>query len=551
MAYEDDIVAESMRELSSLQTMRSTFESHWDEVARLVLPTYRNTFSPGSYNFPGEKKTQEQIDATAAMALSRFSAILDSLLTPRNSFWHTLSADNEELAKVREVRLWFEMATRVLFKERYKPTSNFSSQNLNTYVSLGAFGNGSLWVDHLQSPEGGRGLRYRSIPLGEIYLRENFQGQVDGFCRRFRLNRTQAIQQFGEDVLPDIIKVATDINAQFMFLHRVCPRTDYDPGRRDNKAMPFASYYCAVDGQKFLSEGGYRTFPAPTTRYDQTPGETYGRSPAMMVLPAIKTLNAEKRDFLTQGHRAGTPVLLTTDDGMVDFSMRPGALNKGGMSADGKPLVGTLPVGNIQVTKEMMDEERLLINDAFLVTLFQILTEAPQMTATEVIERTNEKGILLAPTVGRQQSEYLGPMIERELDLLADAGLLPPMPPILKEAQGEYTVVYTSPLAKAMRAQEVAGFGRTMEMLGGIVNITQDPSVLDQFDFDVISREVADIQSVPESWMADPKLVEKKRTKRQEAMDAQQQIQAAPAAAAMMKAQAVQQKAGGQQGAGK
>lgn len=43
-----------------------------------------------------------------------------------------------------------------------------------------------------------------------------------------------------------------------------------------------------------------------------------------------------------------------------------------------------------------------------LVTLFQILTETPQMTAAEVVERTNEKGILLAPTVGRQQSEYLG-----------------------------------------------------------------------------------------------------------------------------------------------
>jgi hypothetical protein len=232
---------------------------------------------------------------------------------------------------------------------------------------------------------------------------------------------------------------------------------------------------------------------------------------------------------------------------MVDFSMRPGALNKGGMSTDGKPLVGTLPVGNIQVTKEMMDEERLLINDAFLVTLFQILTEAPQMTATEVIERTNEKGILLAPTVGRQQSEYLGPMIERELDLLADAGLLPPMPPILQEAKGEYTVVYTSPLAKAMRAQEVAGFGRTMELLGGIVNITQDPSLLDQFDFDVISREVADIQAVPESWMADPKDVEDKRAKRQEAMDAQQKIQAAPAAAALAKVQKLPDKSGGQQ----
>jgi hypothetical protein len=33
-------------------------------------------------------------------------------------------------------------------------------------------------------------------------------------------------------------------------------------------------------------------------------------------------------------------VLLTYDDGIVDFNLRPGALNKGGVNGDGKPLVG-------------------------------------------------------------------------------------------------------------------------------------------------------------------------------------------------------------------
>src|ERR1700692_2198488 len=107
-----------------------------------------------------------------------------------------------------------------------------------------------------------------------------------------------------------------------------------------------------------------------------------------------------------------------------------------------------------------MDMERALVNDAFLVTLFQILTESPQMTATEVIERTQEKGILLAPTVGRQQSERLGPQIHRELDVLASQGLLLPMPPALREAKGAYSIVYTSPLSRAMREQEAAGFWR-------------------------------------------------------------------------------------------
>jgi hypothetical protein len=363
--------------------------------------------------------------------------------------------------------------------------------------------------------------------MGEIYFRENFQGQLDGHCRGFRLTAAQAKQQFGEDKLPEQIAKCTDSNAKFSFLHRVCPRDDYDQSRRDQKNKPYASYYIAIDGKRLVQEGGYNSYPLAGPRYEQGPGEVYGRSPAMAVLPTIKTLNSEKRDFLVQGHRAGTPVLLTTDDGIVGFDMRPGALNKGGVNTDGTPLVHALPAGNIAVTKEMMDEERALINDAFLVTLFQILTESPQMTATEVIERTNEKGILLAPTVGAQQSGYLGPLIDRELHVLAAQGLLPPLPPALIEAEGEYSVVYTSPLSRAMRAQEVAGFARTLELAQGVVQTTQDPSILDNFNMDEAIRDTADIQAVPESWMAAQEDVMAKRKERARQMEIAQAAQAA------------------------
>ena len=330
----------------------------------------------------------------------------------------------------------------------------------------------------------------------------------------------------------------------FNFLHRIVPRSDYDPDRLDARGKPFVSHYISLEGKSLLSEGGYRTMPTAISRYTQTPGEIYGRSPAMAVLPALKTLNAEKRTFLKQGHRAADSVLFTSDDGVVDASLRPGALNKGGVTADGKLLVQTLPVGNIQINEKMMDMERSLINDEFLVSLFQILTETPQMTATEVIERTNEKGILLAPTIGRQQSEYLGPLVEREIAVLAELGELPPMPPVLREARGEYTVVYTSPLSRAMRAQEAAGFIRSVEVAKEVVNITQDPSYLDPFDFDIAMPQIAEINGTPASWMASDDKIAAKRKQRADAQDRQEKIQAAPAAAAMMKAKAVQAKAG-------
>ncbi len=124
---------------------------------------------------------------------------------------------------------------------------------------------------------------------------------------------------------------------------------------------------------------------------------------------------------------------------------------------------------------------------------------------------------------------------------------LPPMPDIIKQNKGEYNVVYTSPLARAQRAQDVAGLQRTIQSVLEVVNATQDPSPLDVFNFDVSTRETAMIQAVPERWLNDDDTIAKKRQARAQQAQQQQQLQALPAQAAMIKAQAVVQKAGGPQ----
>jgi hypothetical protein len=160
-----------------------------------------------------------------------------------------------------------------------------------------------------------------------------------------------------------------------------------------------------------------------------------------------------------------------------------------------------------------------------------------------VIERTNEKGILIAPSMGRQGAEYLGVMIPRELDLMANMGMLPPMPPRLaaawKAGEWGFHVRYTSPLSRAMEAQEASGFIRSIETTKELVAVTQDPSLLDVYDMDVAQSEMARIQGTPEPWMASPQAIVNKRVKRANELAKQQQIQAAPAAAALIKAQAV------------
>lgn len=515
---------------------RTAWESHWTEVAERVLPRYAVSWRSGSPHDRGDKRSEKMFDSTAALANERFAAAMESMLTPRSSTWHRLRPSDRALMKDRDTKIWFETVNRTLFNERYRPPANFSSQIHEVYIGLGAFGTSCI---HTEPREGG-GLRYRAIDLREIYFDVNFQGVVDTAFRSYTYTTRQLQQQvdrgFFENV-PDSILKSSEPDKTWQVLHVVMPRAERAPGSVVAKDMPFASYYILKDERALVRESGYREFPYAISRYVTAPGELYGRSPAMTALSAIKVLNEQKKTLLKQAHRAVDPVLLTSDDGVIDaLSLHPGAVNVGGVSSGGQRLVQELPVGNPSIGLEMMQLERQVINDAFLVSLFQILVETPAMTATEVLERAREKGALISPAMGRQQTETLGTMIPRELDILQQQGRLPPLPDALIEAAGEYEVEYDSPLTRAQRAEEAAGWLRTLEAAIAYANTTQDLSVLDNFNADVIYTELAEINAMPAHWLHDPAAVAQQREARAEQQTTQQMIEAAPAAAGVMKA---------------
>lgn len=536
MYDKDERVQDILRRVSAARGSRGNWESHWTEIAELVLPSYSDMFqSQTNYNNPGQKKNDKLFDATAPGALTRFASVMESILTPRQQMWHHIKATDAYLMKDYQTKLWFEEANKLLFQYRYGPKANYASQQHEIYMSLGAFGTGCLFVDELADQPG---VRYRAIHLAEIFFSENHQGVIDTVYRIFTMKGRQLLQRFGKKVPEDILKeYQNGQDKDYEIIHCVKPNNDRDPRRVDYKSMAFESLYCCTKHQMILEEGGYKTMPYIVSRYITIPGENYGRSPAMQVLPAIKTLNEQKKTVLKQGHRTVDPVLLAHDDGVLDsFSMKPGAMNYGGVSADGRQLVHALPVGNLSLARDMMEDERMAINDAFLVSLFQILVETPTMTATEVLERSREKSSLIAPIMGRQQSEALGPMIERELALLLNQGLLPAPSPAMQEAGAGYKIEYDSPLSRMQKAEAASGGLRMFEYASEIAANTQDPSSLDWFNVDTMIPDLADAQGMPASWMNSQESVDAKREGRQQQQAQQQMLEAAPAMAGMIKA---------------
>ncbi len=537
----NDATQPHIQRLSTLRTARSNWDTQWEEAAARLLPAHVDSFTSRGMNSAaaggeGQKKTEQQFDSTAAFAASRFSSVMESLVTPQGSLWHLLRLLDKTLKRNRAVRLFFDELNETLFNYRYRPLANFVGNSQQVYLGLGCYGNGVLYVD---KPEDTKGLRYRNIHVAETYFAENHAGVIDTVYRAFYMTARQIVQHREWNV-PEAILAAVknpqQMDKKFEILHCVFPRADYDPQRVDGPGKKWASIYILVEDKSLLREWGYDSFPYAIARYTQASGEVYGRGPAQMVLPAIKVLNQQKKDILKQAHRVLDPVLLAHDDGNLgSFSLKAGALNAGGISKDGKRLVDALPTGNLAVGHEMMDMEKAVINDAFLVTLFQILVDTPTMTATEVLERAREKGMLLAPTAGRLQAEFLGPLIERELTLLASQGLMPEMPQILIDASVEYRIEYDNPMSRMAKAEKAAGFMRALGMASEYAKATGDPAPLDYFNFDVAIPAILDIQGAPVAWTRDQAAVETRRAERSQAQQSQQLVDAAPALASVAK----------------
>lgn len=523
----DSRAAEVVRRHERLKSERSIWESHWQELAERIWPE-RGQFTQKE-NEPGQKRTEKIFDATAALALTRFAAAMESMLTPRTAKWHRLRVPDEELNENPAVQRYLDEVTNILFRVRYSPMANYASQMHESYMSIGAFGTGGVLIEDML----GSGIRYKSCDLANLYVTENRHGIIDTAHREFEYTARQAMQHFDPKRLPEKIREAAEKNPdqRFKFLHCVKPNEERQRGDRGYQGMEFSSYYVALDTKDMVEEGGYRSFPYALGRYITSPGEIYGRGPAMLVLPDIKTLNEMQKTILRAGHLAVRPPLLLQEDGALQaFDMRPDALNFGGVDDRGQAVVQPLKIeSRLDWGMEMIEARQRIINDAFLVTLFQILVDQPNMTATEAMLRAQEKGALLAPTMGRQQSELLGPQIERELDILARAGMLPEMPQELLDLGGEIDIEYVSPLNRAQRAEDGVAILRTFEAIAPLAQV--DPSVMMAFDLPQAARELADINGMPAKVLRSKEDIAAMQEEQKQAQGMQQLLEAAPIAA--------------------
>lgn len=514
--------------LKELESRRSLWESHWNEVAQYVLPRKQDIWRTVQ---PGAKKTTQLMDSTGVDSNLKLASHLLGNLCPNDQRWFALRARNPALNELEAVSTWMHEATSRIHEEI--AISNYGVEIFELFLDLGCFGTGDLNIEEGEKTT----LNFRNWTIRDIFVAENRWGLVDTVFRKFEYTARQAIQHFGvEAVSEDIRKAdraADQRDTKFEFVHIVMPRIDRQAGKIDRLNKPFASIYVELKAKAIISEGGYDEMPHCVPRFTKASGEVYGRSPGMFALPEMKMLNVMCRTTIKGAQKKVDPTMLVSSEANL-HPLR--AIPGGIMYYDPSPIRGggkpepLLTGGDPGLGIDMEELRRQKIERAFFVDLFLMISQSDQrMTATEVIERVEERVTVLGPTLGRLIADLFNPLVHRCLGILGRAGQLPPLPP---EMEGQdYDIEYISKLALAMKLMETRAVTNTLAVTAPL--LAADPMLMDNIEGDETFRGIA-----RRMGMAPPFIRSIERRDELRALRAEKQQQAEALAAAGQVAEA-------------
>ena len=509
-----DLTKSIMSRFDRLKTGRQNWETHWQEVADFMMPRKADVTKTRSR---GDKRTERIFDSSPLQAVELLAASLHGMLTNPSTTWFTLRYKDAGLDADDEAKLWLEGVTETMYTAFNR--SNFQQEIFELYHDLITFGTAAMFIEEDDDDI----IKFSTRHINEVFIAENDKGRIDTIYRKFKISARAAIQKFGEAVSADVqTKAKKDPYEEIEILHAVYPRTDFNPKKKDKANMPFESVYMEYKNGNELSVGGFREFPFVVPRYLKASNEIYGRSPAMTALPDVKMLNEMSKTTIKAAQKQVDPPLLVPDDGfLLPVRTVPGGLNF--YRSGTRDRIEPLNIGaNNPLGLNMEQQRRDSIREVFYVNQL-MLQQGPQMTATEVIQRNEEKMRLLGPVLGRLQSELLKPLIDRTFAILLRNNQFAQAPEFLSGQDIE--IEYVSPLAKAQKSTELSSITRAIEILGSLANVAP---VFDYINFDALVKHVADLVGVPQKVLKLQSQVNAEReaqAQQAEQMEQMQQLQ--------------------------
>ena len=438
---------------NSLLARRSQWDVAWKELADHFLPLRMNTNSyagkdqRGGYGILNNKL----MDSTGVLDMRTLAAGLHGGMTNPSRQWFSLKIHRENFGLYADppvsdattpIDAYIDdvsEAVRIALRK-----SNFYNSVHSLYSDLATFGT-ALMLETMTD----FGLMFDLARPGDYVLDSDGRGKIDTFFRRISMNARQLIKEFGKASLPPSIaslESRSPDTEMFTVVHGVFPR-DGGNASKIAELMPYASVYWLEEASGasgcplILKESGFKRFPAFCPRWDALSGEAYGRSPAMDVLPDCRMLQGMVKTLRKMQHTIADPPLAVDATLMGNgVALTPGGLNyvQSGKDASGAIVAIQQPEpAALEHTMRGVDSVRDVIHAGLYADLLKSMLEdqRSQVTAEEVATIRSEKMLLIGPVLERLEFELLTPLICRSVELLEDAGIIPPPPDEIADAK--------------------------------------------------------------------------------------------------------------------
>lgn len=499
---------------SKLKADRGNWDHHWREVAELVYPR-RADFDVKRAD--GEKRMTKVFDSSAIHANELLASAMIALnINPATTWFKSKTTNMDE-----EAARWLDNASKVMLDEINSADAGFYTSAYEYFMEFCAFGTAAMYADE---PESLNGVRFQARSLSEIVVAEGAKGVIDTIFRRFEWSVNQIMERWPDNTSEVVHKHFNkgEVDAKFPIIHCIKPRDVRDKSKKDTANLPIESIYILKEDNIILEEGGFHESPLPVGRFYKSPMETYGRSPAMTALPDIKLLNEISKVTIKAAQKSVDPALLIPSESFVHpLRTQPSGINvfdsSNGLTA--QQAIGQLPSSNPDIGVDLIQFYIDKIRSMFFVDQLQ-LAGSPQMTATEVLQRTEEKTRLMAPILGRVQTEFLYPILDRVFGILNRQGKFGAAPQSLP-AQFEFE--FTGAVAQSQRQTEATGFLRSVEAMSPLLELNPE-LLLENLNADLLLRETLQTFGVGMDKLSDEDDRDAARQQRAEQQQAQQQV---------------------------
>lgn len=511
----DERVTEVENELNQLKEIRRPHEDVWDEIVDEMFP-----YRWGSWDNKHSRGQRSGNDIYDSYPLQMLNIMADGIqghmvsdsfrwMTPHLTKQSTDPAIRRYLQDVEDQFYW-------------------EFQRSNFYEAINEFiqDAGSIGTAHIYAQDSVEGDRivYKVMHPREIWIAENFDGVVDTHVREFYLTVKQAYEKFGNyHHSIDRRMKNNQKNEEIRFIHVVRPR--YGSNGTAPEDRPFESLYIDTENATVVRNSGYFVNPFATWRWRKLSHESYGRSPAWEALRDIKMLNRMGKSLIEAGQRHSDPPWFVPSEMKNEFDRRAGSLNY--YSDPNRVPFQLTERSNFPIGQEREDQKRSIIREAFKVDFFLMLQQSQrEMTATEILEKQNEKVAILGAVIGRFQTEALNPLIDITFDIASRAGRMPEPPGVVQEMYGgeQIEIDYTGPLAQAQKRLRMQGTQAGLQSLLPYVQFF--PDMIDRIDSDAVAKEWLESYGVRQDAIRSDQEVAQIRQQRQQAQMAQAQLEA-------------------------